>query len=92
MSATAVLRRDGSTVVEKGVLRQVVDTLGDVLFDMARPFLDLAGMGAVAREEVSRDDFEDDDQEAHVCPQVSFTTFLIDMVDSAIISITRSVL
>ena len=52
MSATAVLRRDGTTVLEKGVLRQVVDTLGDVLFDMARPFLDLAGMGAVAREEV----------------------------------------
>merc|ERR1711953_250677 len=71
MSLTSVTRRDGSVAVEAGILRQAVDGLGNMLFQLARPLMEAVGMGAVAREEVS------------------FTNFLINMADSAIIEITR---
>merc|ERR1711936_1316079 len=71
MSVTSVTRRDGSVAVEAGILRQAVDGLGNMLFQLARPLMEAVGMGAVAREEVS------------------FTNFLINMADSAIIEITR---
>merc|ERR1712106_595753 len=67
----AIERSDGSFDFEKGFLRQIVDGTGEVIFDIARPFLEVFGMGRIARGEVS------------------FTSFLIDMIDSAIIGITR---
>lgn len=71
MSLTSVTRRDGTTGVEAGILRQAVDGFGNVLFNLARPLMEAVGLGAVAREEVS------------------FTNFLINMADSAIIEVTR---
>jgi hypothetical protein len=47
-----VTRRDGSTGVEAGILRQLVDGFGGVLFDITRPLMEAVGLGAVAREEV----------------------------------------
>ena len=70
-SLATVVRRDGSTVVEAGILRQAIDGVGNALFDLARPLLEVIGLGAVAREELS------------------FTDFMINMVDSAIVSVTR---
>ena len=67
----AIERSDGSFDFEKGFLRQAVDGAGEVIFDIARPFLEAFGLGRVARREVS------------------FTSFLVDMIDSAIIGITR---
>ena len=34
-------------------MRQAVDGLGNVLFNLARPLMEVVGLGAVAREEVS---------------------------------------
>merc|ERR1712180_8075 len=72
MSLTAVRRRsDGTEVFEKGFLRQLVDGAGNILFDLAKPLMEVIGLGRVARNEVS------------------FGSFLIQMFDSAIISVTR---
>lgn len=57
MSLTSVTRRDGTTGVEAGILRQAVDGLGNVLFNLARPLMEVIGLGAVAREEVSFTNF-----------------------------------
>jgi len=67
----AIERSDGSVDFENGFLRQAVDGAGEVIFDVIRPFLEVFGLGRVARREVS------------------FTSFLVDMIDSAIIGITR---
>eukprot|EP00092_Neocalanus_flemingeri_P001801 GFUD01001920.1.p1 GENE.GFUD01001920.1~~GFUD01001920.1.p1 ORF type:complete len:554 (-),score=124.25 GFUD01001920.1:32-1693(-) len=67
----AIERSDGTFDFEKGLLRKIVDGTGEVIFDIARPFLETFGLGRVARREVS------------------FTSFLIDMLDSAIIGISR---
>ena len=66
-----IARSDGSLDFQKGFLRAGVDVALDALFDVAKPFLEVFGMGSVARQEVS------------------FTRFLVDMLDSAIISVTR---
>ena len=72
MSLGQVIERsDGSLELEKGFLRQAVDSAGDVLFELARPFLEGFGMGRVARREVT------------------FTEFLVDIMDSAIIGVSR---
>ena len=72
MSVVRVVERsDGSLHLEKGYLRQVVDTAADVIFELSRPFLEAAGLGRVARREVS------------------FTDLLVDIIDSAIIGVTR---
>ena len=74
MSVVRVTERsDGSQQVEKGYLRQIVDTAADVIFELSRPFLEVAGLGRVARREVS------------------FTELLVDIIDSAIIGVTRMV-
>lgn len=57
MSLTSVTRRDGTTGVEAGILRQAVDGFGNVLFNLARPLMEAVGLGAVAREEVSFTNF-----------------------------------
>jgi len=57
MSLTSVTRRDGTTGVEAGILRQAVDGFGNILFNLARPLMEAVGMGAVAREEVSFTNF-----------------------------------
>lgn len=57
MSLTSVTRRDGTTGVEAGFLRQAVDSFGNVLFNLARPMMEAVGLGAVAREEVSFTNF-----------------------------------
>ena len=66
-----VERSDGSLHLQKGFLRQAVDAAGDVIFQLARPLLEAAGLGRVARREVS------------------FTDLLVDVIDSAIIGVTR---
>ena len=72
MSLGEVIERsDGSLLQEAGLLRQAVDTAGEVVFQLARPFLEAAGLGRVARREQS------------------VTEFLIDLIDSAIIGVTR---
>ena len=74
MSVVQVIERsDGSLYLEKGFLRQAVDTAADVIFELSRPFLEAAGLGRVARREVS------------------FTELLVDIIDSAIIGVTRMV-
>ena len=74
MSVVQVIERsDGSLHLEKGFLRQAVDTAADVIFELSRPFLEAAGLGRVARREVS------------------FTDLLVDIIDSAIIGVTRLV-
>ena len=74
MSVVRVTERsDGSQQVEKGYLRQAVDTVADIIFELSRPFLEVAGLGRVARREVS------------------FTELLVDIIDSAIIGVTRMV-
>ena len=35
-------------------MRQAVDGFGNVLFNLARPLMEAVGLGAVAREEVSK--------------------------------------
>ena len=67
----AIARSDGTFDVEKGFLRHAVDAAGDVLFEVAKPFMEAFGMSRVARQEVS------------------FTQFLIEMVDGVIIEATR---
>jgi len=57
MSLTSVTRRDGTTGVEAGILRQAVDGFGNMLFHLARPLMEAVGLGAVAREEVSFTNF-----------------------------------
>ena len=72
MSVVEVIERsDGSLHLQKGFLRQAVDAAGDVIFQLARPLLEAAGLGRVARREVS------------------FTDLLVDVIDSAIIGVTR---
>ena len=72
MSLGEVIERsDGSLLQEAGLLRQAVDTAGEVVFQLARPFMEAAGLGRVARREQS------------------VTEFLIDLIDSAIIGVTR---
>ena len=72
MSLGEVIERsDGSLLQEAGLLRQAVDTAWEVVFQLARPFLEAAGLGRVARREQS------------------VTEFLIDLIDSAIIGVTR---
>jgi len=66
-----IARSDGTFGFQKGFLRHGVDAALDALFDVAKPFMEVFGMGSVARQEVS------------------FTRFLVDMLDSAIISMTR---
>lgn len=67
----AIARSDGTFDQEKGFLRHAVDAAGDVLFEIAKPFMEVFGMSRVARQEVS------------------FTDFLIEMVDGMIIEATR---
>ena len=69
----AIERSDGSLEVQRGFLRQVVDTAGDALFELSKPLMEAVGLGRVARQEQS------------------FTSFLVDMVDSFIIEVTRVV-
>merc|ERR1719188_122383 len=64
---SAIARSDGGFDYEKGFLRQAVDAAVDALFEVSKPFMEVFGMGRVARREVS------------------FTQFLVDMVDSVII-------
>ena len=72
MSLGQVIERsDGSLEVEKGFLRQAVDSALDAVFEVVRPFLGIFGLGRVARREVT------------------FTEFLVDIMDSAIIGVTR---
>ena len=72
MSLGQVIERsDGSLEQEAGLLRQAVDTAGEVIFQLARPFMEAAGLGRVARREQS------------------VTEFLVDIIDSAIIGVTR---
>ena len=72
MSLGEVIERsDGSLLQEAGLLRQAVDTAGEVVFQLARPFMEAAGLGRVARREQS------------------VTEFLVDLIDSAIIGVTR---
>ena len=72
MSLGEVIERsDGSLLQEAGLLRQAVDTAGEVVFQLARPFMEAVGLGRVARREQS------------------VTEFLVDIIDSAIIGLTR---
>ena len=72
MSLGQVIERsDGSLEQQAGLLRQAVDTAGEILFQLARPFMEAAGLGRVARREQS------------------VSEFLVDMIDSAIIGVTR---
>ena len=64
-------RSDGSLEQQSGLLRQAVDTAGEIFFELARPFMEAAGLGRVARREQS------------------VTEFLVDIIDSAIIGVTR---
>lgn len=66
-----IARSDGTYGFQKGFFRHGVDAALDALFEVAKPFMEVFGMGSVARHEVS------------------FTRFLVDMLDSAIISVTR---
>ena len=68
---SAIARSDGGFDYEKGFLRQAVDAAGEALFEVSKPFMEVFGMGRVARREVS------------------FTQFLVDMVDSVIIEFIR---
>ena len=67
----AIARSDGTFDVETGFLRHAVDAAGDVLFEIAKPFMEVLGMTRLARREVS------------------FSEFLIEMVDFTIIEFTR---
>merc|ERR1719445_1615126 len=50
MSLGQVIERsDGTLEVEKGFLRQAVDSALDAVFEVVRPFLGIFGLGRVAR-------------------------------------------
>ena len=48
-----IARSDGTFGFQKGFLRHGVDAALDALFDVAKPFMEVFGMGSVARQEVS---------------------------------------
>ena len=50
-------RSDGSLSQESGLLRQAVDTGVEVVFQLARPFMEAVGLGRVARREQSVTEF-----------------------------------
>lgn len=48
-----IARSDGTFDFQKGFLRHGVDAALDALFEVAKPFMEVFGMGSVARQEVS---------------------------------------
>ena len=48
-----IARSDGTFGFQKGFLRQGVDAALDALFEVAKPFMEVFGLGSVARQEVS---------------------------------------